>query len=124
MNPVRMGLIGENDTLETPIIRMVFALAAKTPSIQYVTTQKAGNFTSYDIWVSGLIHDVFGVIDETDQSTWATLLSASRGWEAAYSHPDYNTATLLKNMNPMVASDEEYCAFQKRRSEVGGPSLP
>lgn len=90
MNPVRMGLIGENDTLETPIIRMVFALAAKTPSIQYVTTQKAGNFTSYDIWVSGLIHDVFGVIDETDQSTWATLLSASRGWEAAYSHPDYS----------------------------------
>lgn len=123
MNPFRMGFIDENETLETPIIRIVFAMAAKKPSVQYVTTQKPGKFTSYDIWVSGLRHEMYGVIDEADQSTWTTLLSAStrKDWETAYKHPDHNTVTLLTSMNPMVASGEGFCAFQKKQPQARVP---
>jgi hypothetical protein len=52
MDPVEMGFLGDDEQLATPIIRIVFALAEKSPAIRHVETQKEGNFTSYDIWIS------------------------------------------------------------------------
>lgn len=117
MDPVSMGFIGPKQTLETPIIRVVFALAAARPAIRYVQTQKQGNFTSYDIWIAGLSPEVLAVIAKQDQAIWDALLSASRGWDKMYQHWDPTTASLLKNMAPMVADAEDFWGFRNRKHE-------
>lgn len=111
MDPVAMGFISHDEKLPTPIIRMVFALAGKTPAVTHVETQTQGNFTSYDIWISGLSPEMFSVVNEADQATWDTLLSASRGWKSVYRNRDPTTTTLLKNMNPIAANEQAFLAF-------------
>ncbi|KAF5371045.1 hypothetical protein D9757_010297 [Collybiopsis confluens] len=123
MDPVRMGFLGKEERLATPIIRIVFALAAKTPAIRYVQTQNEGNFTSYDIWISGLSSKVFNVVSPSDEATWKTLLDVSQRWKAMYRHKDTNTMKLMKNMNPMVANDENFWEF-KYRNHLSEPSSP
>lgn len=82
MDPIIMGFISPHEKLATLIIQMVLALGGRTCAISHVKTQKQGkNFTSYDIWISGLLPEVFCVVDQKDQKTWDTLLSASRGWK-------------------------------------------
>ncbi|KAF5341557.1 hypothetical protein D9757_014561 [Collybiopsis confluens] len=123
MDPVRMGFLGKDERLATPIIRIVFALAGKTPAICYVQTQKQRNFTSYDIWISGLSSKVFNVVSPSDEATWNTLLDVSQRWKAMYRHKDTNTMKLMKNMNPMVANDEDFWEF-KYRNHLSEPSSP
>ncbi|KAF5366321.1 hypothetical protein D9757_012918 [Collybiopsis confluens] len=123
MNPVRMGFLRKKERLATPIIRIVFALAGKTPAIRYVQTQNEGNFTSYDIWISGLSSKVFNVVSPSDEATWKTLLDVSQRWKAMYRHKDTNTMKLMKNMNPMVANDEDFWEF-KYRNHLSEPSSP
>ncbi|THH28939.1 hypothetical protein EUX98_g5247 [Antrodiella citrinella] len=110
MNPVAMGFIDPDGSLETPIIRMVLALAGSTPAINYVRTQKQGNFTSYDIWISGLSSETFAIIDEHSHDTWKSLLSAStwRGWKKMYDHRNKSIATKMKRENPLAANDPEF----------------
>jgi len=113
MDPVALGFIDVGEKLELPIIRIVFALGGRTCAISHVEKQELGNFTSYDIWISGLSPEVFCVVDENDQDTWNMLLSASRGWQKMYRHRDDITAAMMQNMNPLAADEEAFCAFYK-----------
>ncbi|TFK50466.1 hypothetical protein OE88DRAFT_1736013 [Heliocybe sulcata] len=124
MDPVKLGVFEESQSERPPIIRIIFALAGETPSTTYVRRQEKASFTAYDIWVSGLSSDVFGVIkDENDDGTWDNLLRASYGWRKMYDDPNPASQRLLKNMNPLAASDEEFWAFTKNagnnRNRVG-----
>ncbi|TFY78104.1 hypothetical protein EWM64_g5908 [Hericium alpestre] len=55
MDPFALGIFDDPDTT-VPIIRIVLALAGKTPSLQTIERipGETGKFTSYDIWCSGL----------------------------------------------------------------------
>lgn len=119
MDPVTLKLIDTDTTLKTPIIRIVFALAANTPAVRCVETRKQANFTSYDIWVAGLSPDVLAVIDMKDQAIWDELLSASKGWENMYKHPDPTTHKLMQNMAPMLGDTAEFWKFGLPKAEVG-----
>lgn len=118
MDPVAMGFLKPGEILKTPIIRIVFVLASRTPSISYVSTQKRGNFTSYDIWIAGLNPDVLAVISKEDQAIWDVLLSASRGWKKIYQHDDPITVSLMKNMSPMVSQDPDFWLFRPQTARA------
>lgn len=118
MDSVAMGFLKPGEILKTPIIRIVFALASRTPSISYVSTQKRGNFTSYDIWIAGLNPDVLAVISKEDQAIWDVLLSASRGWKKIYQHDDPITVSLMKNMSPMVSQDPDFWPFRPQTARA------
>ncbi|KIY49634.1 hypothetical protein FISHEDRAFT_72276 [Fistulina hepatica ATCC 64428] len=115
MNPVTLGLLGKGETLEVPLIRIVFALEGKTPSLCCVQTQTLDNFTSYDIWVSGLTPEVFSVIDAADEQNWTSLLNASGSWRDIYRNEsnDLPTQQTLESMTPMMGDDETFWRWRK-----------
>ncbi|KAJ2927459.1 hypothetical protein H1R20_g9635, partial [Candolleomyces eurysporus] len=107
MDPYSTGLFDE--PTDVPVIRIVFALAAKEPSIEIVTTgeSKSGKkFTTYDIWVAGLGPEIFGVM--TDKGVWEALLQASYGWRDMYKGVDAEEAIISKQMTPGLAEDDPF----------------
>ncbi|KAJ2927619.1 hypothetical protein H1R20_g9470, partial [Candolleomyces eurysporus] len=107
MDPHSTGLFDE--PTDVPVIRIVFALAAKEPSIEIVTTgeSKSGKkFTTYDIWVAGLGPEIFGVV--TDESVWKALLDASHGWRDIYTGVNPVQARIRMSMNPGMAEDKSF----------------
>ncbi|RXW15099.1 hypothetical protein EST38_g10747, partial [Candolleomyces aberdarensis] len=107
MDPYSTGLFDE--PTDIPVIRIVFALAAKERSIEIVTTgeSKSGQkFTTYDIWVAGLGPEIFGVM--TDKGVWEALLQASYGWRDMYKGVDAEEATISKQMTPGLAEDDPF----------------
>ncbi|THH17802.1 hypothetical protein EUX98_g9055 [Antrodiella citrinella] len=117
MDPVAMGFIDRDESLETPIIRMVLALAGTKPAIDYVRTQNPGKFTAYDIWISGLSPKTFGLIDEVSHGTWTSLLSASprKGWKEMYDLRKQSLATKMKQQYPLAANDPAFRTFGQRK---------
>jgi hypothetical protein len=107
MDPVRLGIIEEGETLEVPIIRIVFAVAGKVPALRYVRKQSKGNFTTYDIWASGLTGDVFSIIDG-DLDNWRALLGASHGWQQIYKSHKKSIREVKQTMTPMAGDKEAF----------------
>ncbi|KAJ2932242.1 hypothetical protein H1R20_g4866, partial [Candolleomyces eurysporus] len=109
MDPYSTGLFSVDEPTDVPVIRIVFALAAKEPSIEIVTTGKSdsGNrFTTYDIWVAGLGPEIFGVM--TDKSVWEALLGASHGWADILRGVGPLEMASTMRMNPGVAEDAPF----------------
>lgn len=127
MDPVAIGLIKPGEKLAVPVIRIVFALGSETCAIRHVQTQKQDDFTSYDIWLSGISSEVFGVVDQDDQSTWNSLLAASRGWEKMFSHrdpcTDSTTEAALKSVTPLITNDEAFRTFAKQTASDSSRSF-
>lgn len=78
MDPVALGIIKPDEILDVPIIRIVMALGGTEPALTYRKTQKAGNFTAYDIWASGLSKDVYPVVSG-DVYGWEGLAQVGCG---------------------------------------------
>lgn len=87
MDPFFCDLVGENDKLDVPIIRIVFSLGEKTPSLTWQTYESPDDgaetldedgrpkFTSYDFWCSGIGPDLLQPVDEyNSQEKWEKLL--------------------------------------------------
>jgi hypothetical protein len=62
-----------------PLIKIVFALAAKTSSLTVVRHPPSVNYNAvlYEIWCAGISPDIFNVVEPSQANTWAALLQAS-----------------------------------------------
>jgi len=108
MDPYKLGILNPGDNI--PIIRIVFALASKTPCLKRVTTCRQDGFQSCDIWVGGISPTVFSPVGDQDASIWAALLQATYGWEDVYKknpegRADKEEEYLRRSMNPGTAED-------------------
>jgi hypothetical protein len=84
MDPYDVGILKEGDT-PVPVVRIFFALAAKTPSLHVTRHAPSPTYgvVIYDIWCAGLSPDFLKPIGaRTD--VWDGLLQASYGWKDIY----------------------------------------
>ncbi|KAF8548005.1 hypothetical protein OG21DRAFT_815789 [Imleria badia] len=107
MNPRSLGVVCPS--ADIPVIRIVFALAATTPSLALVhhelTNETEESYTTYDFWVAGLSPDL--LVPVTDEEPWGNILEASYWWKKTYSRRSELKERLCKSMNPGVADDGE-----------------
>jgi hypothetical protein len=109
MDPYALGVLNPGDNI--PIIRIVFALASKTPCLTRVECSQDG---FCDFWVGGISPTVFSPVDDHDASIWMALLQATYDWEDIYKkNPDETKAGqveegLRRSMNPGAAEDERH----------------
>ena len=107
IDPHKLGISDD-----IPIIRVVFALASKTPCIKLVP-RKNCDFKGCDIWVGGISPAIFSPVGDHDASIWAALLQATYGWEDVYKknfdgRADNMEEGLRRSMNPGTAKDERH----------------
>jgi hypothetical protein len=107
MDPYELGVLNPGDNI--PIIRIVFALASKTPCLRCATCQQDG-FKSCDFWVGGISPTVFSPVGDHDAGIWMALLQAMYGWEDIYleGRADDVEEGLRRSMNPGTAQDEHH----------------
>ena len=124
MDPCSLGILGFPASV--PVIRIVFALAAETPSLTLVdyntpTTKKdrpslaraastgttKQGYITYDFWVSGLSRMVLVPV-RNEPSAWDSILQASYAWETIYSDCLKLRTTHRRSMNPGAAFDSEF----------------
>lgn len=87
MNPYNLEILKLGDAT-IPIIRIFFALAAKTSSLHVTKHAPSSTYNAsvYDIWSAGLSSDFLNPIDpQTD--IWDSLLQVSYGWKDHYKAP-------------------------------------
>jgi hypothetical protein len=109
MNPHALGILNRGDNV--PIIRIVFALASKTPCIKRVECQDG--LDSCDLWVGGISPTVFSPVGDRDADIWMALLQASYGWEDVYKNNSDGKASkmeegLRRSLNPGTAKDKHH----------------
>jgi hypothetical protein len=96
MNPFIQGIFNRQEKNPRPVIRMVYALAARKPIVRVMkcgqpTPQEASkgkgkardrstncNFTSFDIWCGHASSSTFGAIHPEDDETYRKLLKRSK----------------------------------------------
>ncbi|KAH7921876.1 hypothetical protein BV22DRAFT_1131921 [Leucogyrophana mollusca] len=113
MDPFSLNIFRDNDTHTTsaraPLIRIVFALAAKKPSLKLVKVSESARaaFTTYDIWCAGLSPHILAPIDSGQTDVWNSLLEATYGWREIYkSDPkNFGRMDIRRNSNPGAAED-------------------
>ena len=124
MDPCSLGVLGS--PAKIPIIRIIFALAAETPSLTFVdhntpetrtdrpsfagvesTGTTKGSYTTYDFWVSGLSPEVLVQVGN-EPNAWNNILQASYSWEGIYSDQSKLRTTLRRSMNPGVAVNGQF----------------
>jgi hypothetical protein len=108
MDPVTLGFFDEQDqnSFSVPVIRIVFALAAKTPSLQVVRINSSNHsFTVYDIWCSGLSSGILCPVSQQQNDVWQSLLQVSYGWERIYKDAPQSAQHLRRAMNPGAGTD-------------------
>lgn len=110
MNPFELGVISAPNPNDPPIpiIRVVFALAAKTnPSLTLVRYEdSSSNFTTFDYWCSGISSEVLTPVESRYQATWDDLLQASYPWKQVYTKAlNPVSRELRRAANPLAATD-------------------
>ncbi|KIL67286.1 hypothetical protein M378DRAFT_9526 [Amanita muscaria Koide BX008] len=106
MNPYDLGILKEGDA-PVPVIRIFFALAAKTPSLHVNRHDPSPNYDAviYDIWSAGLSSEFLSPIDSRT-TIWDALLQASYGWKEIYKAPTKVEKEIRSSMNPGAADDD------------------
>jgi hypothetical protein len=112
MDPFTVKIFGDDSGSDIPVIRIVFALAADTPSVQVVKVQRTTNgmgksYITYDIWCSGLSSDNLLPVTADKEDVWQALLQRSHGWQDVYSG-DRVPKRLRRSMNPGAALDGDH----------------
>lgn len=102
MDPVKLGILNPGDAI--PIIKIVFALASRTPSLHVKRhpPSTAYNAPVYEIWCAGVSPEFLGVVMKNQEHIWSALLQASHGWKDVYKGGD---TVLKQSMNPGAATD-------------------
>ncbi|KAH7906254.1 hypothetical protein BJ138DRAFT_1117736 [Hygrophoropsis aurantiaca] len=120
MNPWTHGIFTEPIPGHelTPVIRIVFALAAENPSLKVVKIRNATNvkklgFRVYDIWCAGLSPQMLCPVDASAKENWDALLIASTGWQDEFNSVPSSRAQAetTKSMNPGAAVDPAHWSF-------------
>jgi hypothetical protein len=103
MDPFRLGILEDGDPA-IPLIKIVFALAARTPllSVKRCAPTKEYNAPVYEIWCAGLSPELLSPVTERQAHIWPALLQLSYGWEQIYKG---GNPGLRRSMNPGAAAD-------------------
>ena len=112
MDPFTLKIFDDDSESDVPVIRIVFALAGDTPSVQVVKVQhttngKGKSYITYDIWCSGLSPDNLLPVTSDKEDVWQALLQRSHGWQDVYSG-DRVPKGLRRSMNPGAALDGDH----------------
>lgn len=89
-----------------PLIKIVFALAAKDPSLSVTRRPPSSDYNAiiYEIWCAGISPDIFTAVERSQAGIWAGLLRASCGWGSIYQGPNVDEG-LRRSMNPGAGCD-------------------
>ena len=116
MDPRDLEILGTGD-LAVPLIKIIFALAARTPSLNVVRHDPTKEYPAvvYEIWCAGISPDILGPIEQQEVGIWDSLLQASYGWKELYKTTSEVTANLRKSATPGAARDAgHYSRWAKR----------
>ncbi|EDR02266.1 uncharacterized protein LACBIDRAFT_295447 [Laccaria bicolor S238N-H82] len=104
MNPHDLNIL-EDKGCAVPIIKIVFALAAKKPLLKVVRKNASASYRAviYEIWCAGLSPDVLLPIKE--KGVWEALLQASYGWKSLYETPLDIAKKLRQSATPGAARE-------------------
>lgn len=85
IEPHDLGILEEGNP-SVLLIKIVFALAARKPSLNVVwhTPTKEYGAIVYEIWCAGLSLDILQPIISQETGVWDSLLQASYGWKGLY----------------------------------------
>jgi hypothetical protein len=111
-----LGVLEEVDPA-VPLIKIVFALAAKTPSLNVVRRGPTKDYPAvvYEIWCAGLSPYILGPIIPEETGIWDSLLQASYGWKELYKTASKVSVTLRQSATPGAARDAgHYCRWARR----------
>ena len=111
MDPYKLGIIEPGDGA-VPLIKIVFALAAKTPYLNVVRhgPTKDYNAITYEIWCAGISPDILGPVQGQDAGMWDALLQASYGWKDLYKTKSTALGDLRRSAAPGAALDHGHWA--------------
>ena len=89
-----------------PLIKIIFALAVKTPSLNVVRQPPSAEYNAvvYEIWCVEISTDILGSVEPGQETTWEALVQASYGWKAIY-QGRAEAQYLMRSMNPSAACD-------------------
>ena len=106
MDPYDLGILGKRDA-PVPLIKIIFALAAKTPCLNVICHLPTSEYDAivYEIWCAGISPLIFGPIEEHEVGTWYSLLQASYGWKELFKGTSAVTADLRRSAMPGAAHD-------------------
>ncbi|KAK2461413.1 hypothetical protein APHAL10511_005876 [Amanita phalloides] len=106
MNPYELKILREGDPA-VPLIKIVFALAAKAPSLHVVRHDQSEGYHNviYEIWCAGISPDILGAIEQQKVDIWKSLLQASYGWQELYKATPGEAADLRRSATPGAAAD-------------------
>jgi hypothetical protein len=107
MDPYHLKILKQKDK-PVPIIKIVFALAAKTASLQVIRRKPSSEYNAvvYEIWSSGLSAEFLAPITVEQTTIWEGLLQASYGWKDIYKAETERKRRLRRSMYPGAADDE------------------
>jgi hypothetical protein len=106
IDPYDLGIFEEGDPA-VPLIKVIFALAAKEPSLKVVRHDPTKDYPAvvYEIWCAGISPDILGPIDRPEVGIWQALLQASYVWKELYKTTSEVTANLRRSAAPGAARD-------------------
>jgi hypothetical protein len=106
MDPYDLKILQEGDGA-VPLIKIVFALAAKKPSLHIARHGPTEDYNAvvYEIWCAGISPDFLAPIKSQEVGIWDSLLQASHGWKDLYKTPSDVTTNLRKSVTPGAARD-------------------
>ncbi len=111
MNAYKLGIIKPGDGA-VPLIKIVFALAAKTPYLNVVRHGPTEDYNAitYEIWCAGISPDILGPVQYQDIGLWDALLQASYGWKDLYKSKSKVLGDLRRSAVPGAALDHGHWA--------------
>jgi hypothetical protein len=115
MDPYDLRIL-EASTSAVSLIKIVFTLAARTPSLNVVchTPMKEYPAVIYEIWCTGISPDILGLIKQEHVGIWNSLLHASYGWKELYRTTSEVTADLQRSATPGAARDVSHYSHWAR----------
>jgi hypothetical protein len=106
MDPYTLGILDE-DCSAVPVIKIVFALAAKIPGLHIVRHAPTEEYNAvvYEIWCAGMSPEIFSPIESQQVGIWDSLLQASYGWQTLYKSSSTVISDLRRSAVPGAALD-------------------
>ncbi|EDR09449.1 uncharacterized protein LACBIDRAFT_326243 [Laccaria bicolor S238N-H82] len=116
MDPYNLKILKDNDRA-VPIIKIVFALAAKKPSLKVVRKNASASYQAiiYEIWCAGLSPEVLHPVKE--KGVWEALLQASYGWKALYATPSDVAKKLRQSATPGATQEDGHYSCWATRED-------
>ena len=104
MDPYDLEIL-EAGAPAVPLIKIVFALAARTPSLNVVRRSSTKEYAAviYEIWCAGISPDLLRPIEQQQVGIWDSLLQASYGWKELYKTSSEVTVDLRRSTTPGAA---------------------